>query len=53
MEFRYAERKDTGLILTFIKDLSAYEKLSDEVVDDEKTLDAWIFHKKKTEVIFF
>ena len=31
MVFRYAERKDTALILRFIKELAAYEKLLDEV----------------------
>lgn len=36
MVFRYAERKDTALILRFIKELAAYEKLLDEVVADEK-----------------
>ncbi len=32
LTFRYAERKDTGLILQFIKDLAAYEKMANEVV---------------------
>lgn len=52
MEFRFAERKDTGLILEFIKDLASYEKLSDQVVADETTLEDWIFDKEKAEVIF-
>lgn len=52
MEFRYAERKDTTLILQFIKELADYEKMSDEVVADEKTLEEWIFDKQKAEVIF-
>ena len=29
-----------------------YEKMSDEVVADEKTLEEWIFDKQKAEVIF-
>lgn len=52
MEFRYAERKDTKLILQFIKELADYEKMLDEVVADEKTLEEWIFDKQKAEVIF-
>ena len=51
-EFRYAERKDTALILHFIKGLAAYENMSDEVVADEKKLQEWIFDKQKAEVIF-
>ncbi len=48
---RYAERKDTALILELIKGLAAYEKMSDEVIADEKTLEEWIFDKQKAEVI--
>ncbi len=50
--FRNAERKDTALILQFIKELADYEKMSDEVVADETTLETWIFDKQKAEVIF-
>ena len=52
MEFRYAERKDTKLILQFVRELAEYEKLSGEVVADESTLEEWIFDKQKAEVIF-
>lgn len=52
MEFRYAQRADTALILQFIKELADYEKMLDEVVADEKTLETWIFDKQKAEVIF-
>ena len=52
LSFRVAERADTPLILHFIKDLADYEKMSDEVVADEKTLEEWIFDKQKAEVIF-
>lgn len=52
MEFRYAERKDTALILRFIKELAEYEKMLDEVVADKKTLEEWIFDRQKAEVIF-
>ena len=40
------------LILSFIKELAAYEKMLDEVVADEKTLEEWIFDHEKAEVIF-
>ena len=52
MDFRYAERKDTALTLQFIKELADYEKMLDEVVADEQTLEEWIFDKQKAEVIF-
>ncbi|MFC4803677.1 GNAT family N-acetyltransferase [Filifactor villosus] len=52
MEFRYAQREDTSLVLEFIRELAAYEELLDEVVADEKTLEEWIFDKQKAEVIF-
>jgi len=51
-EFRYAEKKDVGLILSFIKELAAYEKMLDQVVATEELLEEWIFEKKKAEVIF-
>lgn len=50
--FRAAERKDTALILRFIRELADYEKMLDEVVADEATLEAWIFDRQKAEVIF-
>ena len=52
LAFRYAERKDVPLILQFIKDLAEYEKMLEEVVADEATLEEWIFDQKKAEVIF-
>ncbi|MDO4380805.1 MAG: GNAT family N-acetyltransferase [Clostridia bacterium] len=52
LSFRFAERKDTPLILEFILELAEYEKMRDEVVADEKTLEEWIFEKQKAEVIF-
>ena len=51
-EIRFANEKDVGLILDFIKDLAEYEKMSDLVVADETLLREWIFEKKKAEVIF-
>lgn len=52
LTFRYAERKDTPLILEFIKRLAEYEKMLDLVVADEATLEHWIFDKQKAEVLF-
>lgn len=50
--FRFAERKDTPLILEFIKELADYEKMLQEVAADQATLEEWIFDKQKAEVIF-
>lgn len=47
LTFRNAERKDTLLILQFIKELADYEKMQNEVVADEATLETWIFDKQK------
>lgn len=52
LTFRFAELADTPLILHFIKQLADYEKMLDEVVADEKTLEEWIFDRQKAEVIF-
>ena len=52
LTFRNAERRDTALILRFIKELADYEKMLDEVVADEATLEEWLFDKQKAEVIF-
>ena len=52
LTFRNAARKDTSLILQFIRELADYEKMLDEVIADEATLETWIFDQKKAEVIF-
>lgn len=52
MKFRYAERKDVGLILRFIRELADYENLLSEVVASEELLEEWLFDKEKAEVIF-
>jgi GNAT superfamily N-acetyltransferase len=51
-EFRFAKSEDTAIILNFIKELAEYEKMSNLVVADEKTLKTWLFEKNKAEVIF-
>ena len=52
IKFRYAQEKDAAKILYFIKELAAYEKMSDEVIATEELLKEWIFEQKKAEVIF-
>ncbi len=52
LTFRYAEKKDCGLILHFIRQLASYERMLDEVVATEELLKEWIFEQKKAEVIF-
>lgn len=52
VEFRFATRKDCGLVLEFIKRLAAYEKLESEVVATPELLEEWIFEKQKAEVVF-
>ena len=51
-QFRYANEKDTALILQFIKDLAEYEHMLNEVVATEELLTEWMFQKEKAEVIF-
>ena len=51
-EIRFAREEDVALILGFIKELAAYEKMSDLVVADEDLLREWIFEKHKAEVLF-
>ena len=51
-QFRFAEEKDTALILDYIKYLAEYEKMLDLVVATEEDLRKWIFEKEKAEVLF-
>ena len=51
-EFRFADRKDTGLILQFIRELADYEQMLSEVVATEELLEEWIFDKKKAENLY-
>ena len=52
MDFRFANRQDTALILDFIKKLADYEKMLDQVVATEKDLETLLFDKGRAEVIF-
>jgi len=51
-EIRFANENDLALILDFIKQLAAYEKMLDEVVATEELLREWLFVRKVAEVIF-
>ena len=48
---RFAKRKDTELVLDFIKELADYEELLDEVVADKETLENSLFDREMAEVI--
>ena len=50
--FRFAAKADAALVLRFIKDLAAYEKMLDQVQATEETLCEWLFEKEKAEVLF-
>ena len=52
MKIQFAERKDAGDILDFIKQLAEYEHMADEVVATTELLEHWIFDEKKANVIF-
>ena len=52
LSFRFAQRGDVALVLRFIKELADYEKMLDEVVADEATLEEWLFDRQKAEVLF-
>ncbi|MFW6028944.1 MAG: N-acetyltransferase family protein [Halanaerobiales bacterium] len=49
---RFAKREDTPMILEFINELADYEKLLDEVIADEETLENSLFDREMAEVIF-
>ena len=51
-EFRMAERRDVGLILTFIRALAEYEGMSDQVVATEELLEEQMFDHGKAKVMF-
>lgn len=51
-QFRFAARDDCALILSFIRELAAYEKMLDEVIATEELLEEWLFDKQKAEVVF-
>ena len=48
---RFAEADDTGMILGFIRELAAYEKMENQVTATEDILNESIFKRKMAEVI--
>lgn len=50
--FRMAKEKDTGLVMTFIRQLSVYEEMEDSVQATEELLRENLFRKKGAEVLF-
>ena len=52
LTFRFAEERDTPLILEFIRELADYERMLDQVEADEATLRDQLFEKHHAEVLF-
>jgi GNAT superfamily N-acetyltransferase len=52
LKFRTATENDVPLILRFIRELADYERMLNDVVATEESLQKWIFDRKKAEVIF-
>ena len=52
MNFRFACKEDVPKILSFIKELAEYEKMSDQVVATEALLTEQLFEKHNAEVLF-
>ncbi len=50
--FRTATAKDAPLVFSFIRQLAAYENMSDLVVADEGALAKWLFEKNIARVLF-
>jgi hypothetical protein len=51
LTIRFATIEDTPLILTFIKELAEYERLSDQVTATEEILRKTIFIDRRAEVL--
>ena len=51
-QFRMAERKDVGSILSFIRALAEYEGMSDQVVATEELLEEQMFDREKAKALF-
>ena len=52
IEIRFAKRKDTALVLNFIKRIAEYEQMPDVVKYTESSLEEWMFERKMGEAIF-
>ncbi len=51
LKIRETSEEDCSLILSFIKDIAEYEKMSDEVIATEESLRESIFKNKRAEVV--
>ena len=49
LTLRAAEERDLPVILTFIRELAAYENMLDQVVATEELLREWLFEKQEAE----
>ena len=52
LKFRMAERGDTQLVLSFIRGIADYEKLSGEVIATREVLERSLFDEHRAEVLF-
>lgn len=52
LSYRDARPGDEGKILSFVRRLADYERMSDQVVATEGLLREWIFEKQKARVLF-
>ena len=50
LQIRMAEKKDAPLVLSFIKGIAAYEKMSDCVTATEEILEEFVFDRKAASV---
>ena len=50
--FRFAKEEDVPLILRFIRDLAAYERMADQVAATEELLRQELFTRRGAEVLF-
>ena len=50
--FRFAEREDVNLVLSFIKCLATYEEMPEAVKFTKESLEDWLFDRKKGEAVF-
>ena len=52
LTIRKAERKDIPLLLEFIRGIARYEKMENEVIADERTLETEMFDHHRAEAVF-
>lgn len=52
LKIRYANKNDTKLLLNFIKDLAKYEKMINDVKNNEELINKWLFEKQVAKAFF-